>query len=190
MGEQVLASRKRVLPPDHPDIARAMVKVAGFHFYLGRHATTLQMREQVPAFLRRVLPAEHPDIARSIGNLSAIYRDVGRHAEAVEKGEQALSFLQRVFSDDHPEVAKTMGNLAICYRDRGWLSEALEMGEKALGIRRGVPACASHDPHGISVPTKFPTKYVLRSIAFVLTARSLVVKFELFINSIFGSYSF
>jgi tetratricopeptide (TPR) repeat protein len=66
LREQALAFRRRVLPADHPDIAKAMIDTAGSYSALGRLGDALKLREQALAFLRRVLPADHHDIATAM----------------------------------------------------------------------------------------------------------------------------
>jgi tetratricopeptide (TPR) repeat protein len=136
MREKVLAFRLRVLPADHPDIARAMGSLAVCYKDLGRHAEALDMKEKVLAFLRRVLPADHLDIAKNMGNLANSYRDLGRHAEALDMQQQALAIRRRVLPVDHPDIADSMGNLSVCYRDLGRHAEALDMQEQVFAFQR------------------------------------------------------
>jgi tetratricopeptide (TPR) repeat protein len=63
LREEALAVYRRVLPADHPDIAKAMVALANSRSELGRFTEALDLREQALAVYRRVLPADHPDIA-------------------------------------------------------------------------------------------------------------------------------
>lgn len=82
MREEVLAFRKRVLPPDHPDIATAMSSLATTHNDLRHHDDALEMKEEVLAFRKRVLPQDHPDIADAMSSLATTHSDFGRHADA------------------------------------------------------------------------------------------------------------
>jgi hypothetical protein len=45
----VLALRRRLLPADHPDIAKAMGNLANTYRDVGRHAEALELKEQVLA---------------------------------------------------------------------------------------------------------------------------------------------
>jgi tetratricopeptide (TPR) repeat protein len=136
--DQVLAFRRRVLPADHPDIAKAMQSSAVAYSNDGRRVKALDMFEQVLAIRRRVLLADHPDIVISMNNLAAIYREVGRHADALDMFEQVLAFQRRVLPADHPDIADGMHKLAASYCCVGRHADALDMFEQVLAFRRRV----------------------------------------------------
>ena len=59
----VYTFRKRVLPPDHLDIATSMSDLARTYGALGQHHKALKIKIETLALRKRVLPPDHLDIA-------------------------------------------------------------------------------------------------------------------------------
>ena len=55
----VYTFRKRVLPPDHLDIATSMSDLARTYGALGQHNEALQIKIETLALRKRVLPPDH-----------------------------------------------------------------------------------------------------------------------------------
>ena len=68
---------KRVLPPDHPEIAKMMASLAAMYIRLERHGEALQLLEGALAIQSKSLPASHADVAATklgISTLRALSR--------------------------------------------------------------------------------------------------------------------
>jgi ATP-binding cassette, subfamily B, bacterial len=76
--EQVLATRERVLGPDHPCALGSRNNLANAYRAAGRVAEAVALHEQVLAARQHVLGPEHPDTLQSQHNLARAYRDVAR----------------------------------------------------------------------------------------------------------------
>ena len=72
LHEETLKFRKRILPPDHPDIATSMNNLAETYGALGRHKDALKLYEETLKIRKRLLPPDHPDIATSMNNLASV----------------------------------------------------------------------------------------------------------------------
>ena len=74
--------KQRVLPEDHPDIAKSMNNLANAYDALGDHAAARDLHKQALEMRQRVLPEDHTDIADSMSNLASAYYALGDHAAA------------------------------------------------------------------------------------------------------------
>jgi tetratricopeptide (TPR) repeat protein len=95
LNEEMLALRRRVLLPDHPDTLTSMNNLANCYAALNRPAEALKLREEALAARKRVLPPDHPDTLKSMDSLAASYVDLNRHAEALPLLKEVLAKADR-----------------------------------------------------------------------------------------------
>ena len=89
--EQTLASRERVLGPDHPDTQTSRRNLARAYQDVGRAAEAIPLLERASAGRRRLLRSDHPHAQLSPNGLATGYRDEARGAQAIPPGEQTLA---------------------------------------------------------------------------------------------------
>ena len=138
LRQEVLEFRKRVLPEDHPDIARSMHNLAASLSNLGEHQEAMQLQREVLEFNKRVLPEDHPDIAASMHNLAISLGDLGEHQEALQIARDALEFRKRMLPERYPDIANSMHCLVHSLNDLGEHQEALHLTREVLEFRKRV----------------------------------------------------
>ncbi len=136
--EEVLVTRKRVLPLDHADTLSSMHNLANIYAALNRHAEALALRVETLAIRKRVLTKDHQDTLKSMNNLAMSYANQNRHAEAVALQEETLAIQKRVLPKDHFDTVTSLNNLATIYSVLNRHADALKLFEEVLLIQKRV----------------------------------------------------
>jgi CHAT domain-containing protein/Tfp pilus assembly protein PilF len=138
--ERALEIRKKLLGPDHRDVAAAILGRANLYRDKSEYAKAEPLYRQALNILEKALGPDHPDVARAINNLAIFYWYKGDYASAESLCQRALGVWERALGLDHPEAALTFNNLAITYYRKGqyekagqFFQRALDIWEKALG---------------------------------------------------------
>ena len=87
----MLAIRRRVLGPEHPDTLTSMNNLAETLRAQGDLAGARKLQEETLAICRRVLGPEHPDTLTSMNNLAMTLRAQGDLAGARKLQEETLA---------------------------------------------------------------------------------------------------
>jgi hypothetical protein len=135
LDEEVLALRRKVLGPDHPDTLKTMGNLAGSLSDAGRVEEAIELQAEVVAGYGRVLGPEHPHTLSATGNLSVGHRRAGRLPEAVTLQEQALATMRRVLPTTHRDLAIALGNLAELYEMTGREREAAALRQELAALQ-------------------------------------------------------
>jgi len=138
--KQCLELSKRLLPEDHPHVARSLNNLAGLYKEQGRYSEAESLCVQALELRKRLLEENHADVAESLNNLALLYKIQGRYSEAEPLCVQALELRKALLGEDHPDVALSLNNLAGLYLSQGRYSEAeplylqaLELSKRLLG---------------------------------------------------------
>ena len=138
--ERALEIRKKLLGPEHHDVAAAILGLATLYRDKGEYAKAEPLYRQGLDILEKALGPDHPDVARAINNLAIHYWHKGDYASAESLCQRALVVWEKTLGPDHPEAALTLNNLAITYYKKGQYEKAgqlyrrvLSIWEKALG---------------------------------------------------------
>lgn len=129
MLQEVLALRRKVLGPEHPDTLLSM------HYLSTKLANPdeiLAMREEVLAARRKVLGSEHPDTLNALVNLSASFQAAGRRAEAIKLQEEAVTLACKLYGLRHPSTATVMRNLMASYAAMGDTAKAKALEQELI----------------------------------------------------------
>ena len=148
LHEEVLQVRRRILPPEHPDLLMAMDNVAMSLSNQGRLNEARKLHEEVLAIRKRVLGPEHPDTLATMNNLAALLRDMGidpvraqvvRDPALLEESrklhEETLRIRRRVLGPAHPDTLRSMNNLAATLLAQGRYAEAQKLFEEVVEIK-------------------------------------------------------
>jgi tetratricopeptide (TPR) repeat protein len=116
---EVLDLERRILPENHPDIARSMVNLATCRAQLGDHAGALEELEAVLVEQKRLLPRDHESIANTLFNMHSMQRYLDRHEDALVTLKDAYKMRRRVLPMAHPDLDITKRVLTALYADLG-----------------------------------------------------------------------
>jgi serine/threonine-protein kinase len=132
--EEELDIRRKVQGNEHPDFARALVRLANVHSLRGDTELSEKLHRRALRIFRAVYGNAHPDVAMTMSNL---VRDVmySRPSEAEQLSIEALDMRRQILGDDHPDVAWSKYNLAYVLLERGETEQADDMLKEAFAMR-------------------------------------------------------
>jgi tetratricopeptide (TPR) repeat protein len=129
----VLALRRRILGPEHPDTLTAMNNLAASYHDAGRREEALGIREEVLVLHRKLSGSEHSDTLSAMHNLLRDYKAAGLKDKLGALREEVLALSQKMHGTNHAVTRNAKFNLAASYFDAertgdalGLLSEVLE----------------------------------------------------------------
>jgi tetratricopeptide (TPR) repeat protein len=129
-----LATRERVLGPEHPDTARSLNDFANVLQRQGDLGGARPLYERALAILEKALAPEHPDTATSLRNLASLLQEQRDFAGARRLYERALAIRAKVFGPDHPHTAVILNKLASLLQEQGDFAGARPLYERALTV--------------------------------------------------------
>ena len=145
LTERALASRERVLGPDHPDVATSLNNLAMIRELQGRHEQSAALYKRALAISEKTLGPDHPELAPILNNLALNYHlFLKRDQQAEPLYKRALAVTEKALGPDHPNVAGALTSLATLYGDRGQHAQAEPLLKRALAIRE---ALSPDDPN-------------------------------------------
>jgi serine/threonine-protein kinase len=138
-AEQLLTearrARERLLPSDHPDLARTLNDLSQLYYVQARYAEAVPLCERALAIREGALGPDHPDTAESLSNLATLRRVQGRTAEAEQLHRRALAVWERALGPGDPAVAQALNNFGFLYWQDGRRTKAAPLFDRALAIR-------------------------------------------------------
>jgi tetratricopeptide (TPR) repeat protein len=120
---QAVATRRRVLGEEHPDMLASMANLASTYWYQGRWTKAEKLGVQVTEVSSRVLGEGHPGTLASMTCLAATYGNQGRWTEAEKLEVQVIETSKRALGDEHLGTLASMANLASTYGNQGRWTE-------------------------------------------------------------------
>ncbi|HEY7118127.1 MAG TPA: tetratricopeptide repeat protein, partial [Tepidisphaeraceae bacterium] len=91
LREQTLAAKKRVLPPDHPDMLFSSQNLAASYEAVGRYSEALKLDEETLAACKRVFAADHPVTLACMWGIADCLVKLDRGTEAVPIIDECLA---------------------------------------------------------------------------------------------------
>ena len=143
LAEEAVAERRRLLGPDHPDLAESLNILGTALQERGDYDRAERSFREALAIRARALGEVDADTAESVNNLAVLLSVRGREEdrdEAERLERRGLDLRRAVFGDDHLETAQSINNLAVLLYQRerpGDLEAAAELLGEALAIREG-----------------------------------------------------
>jgi serine/threonine-protein kinase len=131
-----LDTRRRVLGPEHPDIAESMSALASLLTYKGDYEAGERLCRDALAMRRRLHGNEHQDVAEAMSDLGLVLDYKGEAEEAESIHRQALAMRRRLLGNEHTAVAESLGNLGVLLDDKGEYEEAEVLLSEALATTR------------------------------------------------------
>ena len=104
MFQHALATREKVLGPEHPQTLTSVNNLAVLYQAQGRYGEAEPLYRRALATKEKVLGPEHPETLTSINNLAALYKAQGRYGEAEPLYRRALATKEKVLGPEHPDT--------------------------------------------------------------------------------------
>lgn len=134
--EEALATRRRVLEPEHADVAESLNDMGVLLRDKGDTAAAEPLLAEALAMRRRVLGSGHRDVADSLVELGRLRSDRGSDQKAEPLLREALSIRRKALGDEAHETATSMNELALLLWHKGDLPGAEELFRQCLAINR------------------------------------------------------
>ncbi len=134
-AERALAIKEVVLGSEHPDVANALLSLAGIYRAQGFYARAEPLLLRALALREKTFGKEHVGVAIVFGALAAVYLAQGDHARAESSLRRALVIFEQALGGEHPAVANALDELARLYAMRGDYARAEPLLLRALAIR-------------------------------------------------------
>ncbi len=138
LAERVLAIRKEVLGPDHPDVAVTLNSLALLYQNTSDYSQAESLFRRSLSIDEKVFGKDHPNLAIVYGNLATLYYDIGDYDQSEGFMKKALELREKAFGKVHPDVALTLHNLARLFQAKGDDVRAEQFCRQALEIYKKV----------------------------------------------------
>jgi serine/threonine-protein kinase len=135
--EVSLALKRKVLPPDHPDIAISLISMADSQEELGDFAAALRWTEQGLDLYRRAYGAGSPLLGHPLSNRGELLNRLGRNEEAERDLRESVERWSGWLGPAHPWMGYPLTALGKTLIDLRRPREAVPVLERALRIRDG-----------------------------------------------------
>ena len=132
---RALAQERKLLPPDHADIALSLNDLAVYLHQQGKFPEAEARQREALAMRQRLFQGDHPNVAESLDNLGSTLFAQDKLAEAEPYQRQALAMRRRLFGEVSPQVAFSLNSLGSLLYRACKLEEAQTMFEEALAVR-------------------------------------------------------
>jgi tetratricopeptide (TPR) repeat protein len=138
--QQALVMRRRVLGPQHQDVAVTLVELGRTLSDRGEVDRPERFFREALAIRRQALGDDHQETATSVSALALLLRHKGDLAGAESLFRENLERTRKARGSDHPNTATSLSNLALVIAERGdpataegLFREALASNRKTLG---------------------------------------------------------
>lgn len=128
--------RRRILSPDHPDLAQVLTNLGLLMHDLGQLQASTASLEEALAIRQATLPEGHLQILSGLNNLAMVQQANHQYPVAMRLYSEALAGLTALLGADHPSVATTESNLASVLFDLGQFEQAEQRFRHSLDLRR------------------------------------------------------
>ena len=137
---KALAMRRKLLGPDHKDVAVTLTELARDYSAQGDSGRAEPLLREALRIRRKALGDQNSETATSLNDLALLLWDRGDLTEAAAMFQQSLAVHRKVYGPEHASVATVMNNLALVTEDLGDRAGAEALFRQALAIRRKVLA--------------------------------------------------
>ncbi|CAF5020227.1 unnamed protein product, partial [Rotaria sp. Silwood1] len=134
--EQALDITKKILPPNHPDLAASFNNIGIVYDEMGEYSKALSWYERSLEIRKIALPPNHPDLASSYNNIAVVYGQMGEYSKALSYYEKDLEITKKALPPNHPDLAVSYNNIGLVYDEMGEYSKALSSYERSLEIKK------------------------------------------------------
>jgi serine/threonine-protein kinase len=132
LATEALALRRRLLPPDHPDIATSLNLLGWIQHERGRSADAEPLLLEAIRIRRADSTRLRDGLSRSLNDLGVLYNAVNRYPDAERVLREALTLRRSIFTDQHRAVGITASNLAAALYFQQRVDSAIPIQELAV----------------------------------------------------------
>jgi tetratricopeptide (TPR) repeat protein/tRNA A-37 threonylcarbamoyl transferase component Bud32 len=122
--EESLQTRRRVLGPEHAEVAASLHTLGDLLYDIGDYAGAESRLREGLAIKRKLLGAEHAEVAHTLHGLAAVRHKTGDYAGAEALYREALAMRRTLLGSEHIDVARTLNNLGSLLKNKGDLAGA------------------------------------------------------------------
>ena len=105
--QQVLEINRKILPPNHPELAKSYNNIGMVYNDMGDYPQALSSYEKVLEIQQQSLPPNHPDFAQTYIDIGSMCQSMGDYSKALSFYEKALDIQQRSLAPQHPNLGET-----------------------------------------------------------------------------------
>jgi serine/threonine protein kinase len=117
--EQALATRRRILGPDHPAVAESLMDLGELLSQTSGLKRAEELLREAVAVERRAFGNESLEAADALSGLGGVLRKQGDYGQAETVLREALAIRQRRLPGDDAKVAQSLRTLGAVLHDRG-----------------------------------------------------------------------
>ncbi len=133
---QALEIRKRVLGPEHPDVAASLNDLASLLHDEGKRAEAEPLYREALRIRKRVLGPGHLDTSATLNDLGLLLKQQGDLDGAEALYRESLAIKRRALGEAHGDLAQAINNMAQLLQARGDLKGAETLHRESLAMRR------------------------------------------------------
>lgn len=135
IAERVVAVRRRILGPDHPDVAQAMMNVAAQHLGIGQLDKAQALNRDALTVLERVYGPEHPQLITLLNNIAAGLHFLGDDKAALPFAERVVRIQEKAGGTESAEYADRLQLVQTLLAEIGNKPDAAALAERILKLR-------------------------------------------------------
>ncbi len=121
---EALEVRRKNLGDDHPEVAAALLLLAGVHRELKEFPEAIRLAEQARAIVLKAEGPDHPHMAYPLREIGRSYFAQKRFVEAEPYLRRSYEIRRRELPPENPELARSKAVLANCLKGLGRYEEA------------------------------------------------------------------
>lgn len=146
--QEALEVRRRNLGEDHPEVAGALLLLAGVHRELGEYSESIRLAQQAHDVVLKAEGPDHPHMAYPLREIGRSYLRQKRFTEAEPYLRRSYEIRVKELPADNPELARSKSVLANCLKSLGRLEEAEKLAFESN--RTMLKQFGPEDPRSIS----------------------------------------
>jgi tetratricopeptide (TPR) repeat protein len=137
-----LALKRKVLPPNHPDIARSLAAIAYVHAEMGDAESALHPAQEAFDIVRATYGDQSPSLRFAYYDRGTVLLALGRYREAENDLRRSLTLGEALSESDNGPWADDLTYLGEALAGQQKYEEAASLLERAFSIRNRIPLSA------------------------------------------------
>jgi CHAT domain-containing protein/tetratricopeptide (TPR) repeat protein len=136
--ERMIEIRKRILGPDHPDLAAAIHSLAVCYYYKGDYPKSELLSNRALVIQEKTLGPDNPGVAPTLNLLSLFHLNKGDYAKAESLSKRGVAIKEKALGPEHPILTYYLEKLAHIYDKKGEYRKAEPLYLRLLAIREKI----------------------------------------------------